>query len=399
VISNADTDNVSVFIGNGNGTFKAARLLNVGSGPEGIVIGDWDGDGKQDIAVVDANEFADLNMSLLFGNGDGTFQDDVRTTAETNAVAVAKADFDGSGRVDFAVTNVSGLDNTVNVLLYDPSAFNAENGFALQDLIPGLLLGQGQVAVQSGDLNGDGRPDLIALGEDTATIGVFLNTTGNQIPTATPTTPSIPSATPTPRIRLSVGSAVGRPGDTVDITVSLVSSGLPVAATANDIVMVSGVFTLDDPVGCRVNPAIGKSLVVTALPSDVFEFRVRVFVETAERPDPIPNGPLYTCTFRVASAAYPYAYGLLNENVAAFEPAGSQLADVGATDGVVIVSLVATPQPTRTPTAAPAPPAGSGGGGCAIGALPTTNSSNSCLGFFSALLLARYLSRRGRQAR
>jgi hypothetical protein len=191
-ISNIDSGNVSVFLCNGNGTFRAATLLNVGSGPAGIVTGDFNGDAKTDIAVVDSEELADLNVSLLFGNGDGTFQNAAPTTAETDAVAIAKADFDASGRLDFAVTNVSGLDNTVSVLLYDPSASNAENGFALQDLIPGLSLGQGQLAVQAGNLNADGFPDLIALGDDTATIGVFINTTGQA------TTPTTPAGTPTP---------------------------------------------------------------------------------------------------------------------------------------------------------------------------------------------------------
>jgi hypothetical protein len=392
VIGNFDSDNVSVFLGRGNGTFNSAYLLNTGSGPAGLAVADFNGDGQQDIAVVDSGEIADQNVSLLFGIGDGTFAADQRTTAEVASIAIAATDLDANGRVDFAVTNVSGLDNTVNVLLYSPSAPSAENGFALQDVIPGLALGQGQVALQAADLNADGWRDLIALGEDTTTIGVFLNTTANQISTPTP------SATPTPRIRLSIGSAVGRPGDTVDVTVSLVSSSVPVAATANDIVMVSGVFTLDDPVGCRVNPAIGKSLVVTAFPPDVFEFRVRVFVETAERPDPIPTGPLYTCTFRVAASAFPDSYGLLNENVAVFEPAGTQLADVAATDGVVIVSLVATPQPTHTPTAPPTAPPGGGGGGCAIGAPAPASPASNCLGVFGTLLLARCLSRRCRRA-
>ena len=197
-ISNIDADNVSVFLGNGNGTFKAASLQNVGSGPDGIVTGDWNGDSKIDIAVVDSSEIADLNVSLLFGNGDGTFQNDVRTTAEVEPVTVADADFDGNGRLDLAVTNVSGLDNSVNVLLYDPAAPNAENGFALQDLITGLSLGQGQVAVKAADLNADGRPDLVALGQDTATIGVFINTTGKPI-TATPSV--TPTGTPTPSPR------------------------------------------------------------------------------------------------------------------------------------------------------------------------------------------------------
>jgi hypothetical protein len=202
-ISNIDSDNVSVFFGNGNGTFKAAQLLNVGSGPDGIVTGDWDGDAKQDIAVVDSTELADNNVSLVLSNGDGTFQDAVPTTAQTDSIAIASADFDSNGSLDLAVTQVSGLDTSVEILLNDSSAPNSQNGFALQDLIVGLSLGQGQVAVQAADLNADGRPDLIALGEDTATIGVFINTTGTT-GTATPTTPggtmtpTVPNATPTP---------------------------------------------------------------------------------------------------------------------------------------------------------------------------------------------------------
>ncbi len=369
-ISNIDSDDVSVFIGNGNGTFKAAKLYNTGSAPDGIVIGDWDGDGKQDIAVVDSEEIADLNVSLLFGNGDGTFQNDMRTTAQTDSIAIAAADLDGNGRLDFAVTNLS-QDSTVAVLLYDPSAPNAEAGFSLQELVRGLSFGRSQVAVQAADLNNDGRPDLIALGEDTATLGVFINTTGSATPTptTTPTAPPQPSssATPTPNVRISIGSAVGRPGDTVDITVSLASSGA-VAATGNDIVVGSSILTLDGEVGCRVNPAIGKSLIVSSS-MDEFLTATRVFVGTSQHTDPIPDGPLYTCTFRVAPSALPDGYVLANENARAFTPAGTQLDDVAGVSGIVIVSLLPTPQASHTPTPGPtstAAPLPSSGGGCTI---------------------------------
>jgi hypothetical protein len=209
VISNVDSSNVTVFIGNGDGTFKAARLLNTGSGPAGLAVGDWNGDAKQDIAVVDSTELADNNVSLLFGNGDGTFQDTMPTTAQVDSVAIAKADFDGNGRLDFAVTQVSGLDTSIEILLNDPSNPRAENDFVLQDFIPGLSLGQGQVAVQAADLSADGRPDLVALGEDTATIGVFLNTTGSPLSTPTPTAPPTPTATSTPTSTAPPGGGGG----------------------------------------------------------------------------------------------------------------------------------------------------------------------------------------------
>ncbi len=199
-ISNEGSDNVSVFLGQGDGTFRGARLLNTGSGPAGIVTGDWDVDATEDIAVVDSFELGDLNVSLLYGNGDGTFQERVETTAQTDSVAIAAADLDSSGRLDFAVTMVTTGQFNVFVLLYDPSDPSADNGYVLQ-APSGLSLGQGQVAVQAGDLNNDGRPDLVALGEDTEVIGVFLNTTGDATPTrpagsVTPTPPASPSPPP-----------------------------------------------------------------------------------------------------------------------------------------------------------------------------------------------------------
>ncbi len=191
VVSNQGSDNVSVFLGNGNGTFKAARLQNAGSGPAGAVAADLNGDSQEDIGVVDADEGADLNVSLLFGKGDGTFEADKRTTAETFSVDAVAADLNGDGARDLAVTTSEAPQ--ISVLLYDPDADNAENGFSLQAAVRGLALGQGQSAIATADFNADGKPDLVALGDDQETIGVFTNTTGASTPTPLPGTP-----TPTP---------------------------------------------------------------------------------------------------------------------------------------------------------------------------------------------------------
>src|SRR6266498_3119624 len=69
-VANQGSGNVSILLGNGNGTFGAATNFAVGNGPLSVVVGDFNGDGRQDLAV--ANQFS-ANVSILLGNGNGTF--------------------------------------------------------------------------------------------------------------------------------------------------------------------------------------------------------------------------------------------------------------------------------------------------------------------------------------
>ena len=73
VVENPTQNTVTVFLGNGDGTFAAARSINVGNSPEAIVLGDFNGDGKLDIAAV-TDSSSGTAVSVLPGNGDGTFQ-------------------------------------------------------------------------------------------------------------------------------------------------------------------------------------------------------------------------------------------------------------------------------------------------------------------------------------
>src|SRR5437867_8353340 len=70
VVANEGSNNVAVLLGNGDGTFRAARFFPVGSSPVSVAVGDFNGDGSLDLAVtnVDPND-----GSVLLGNGDGTF--------------------------------------------------------------------------------------------------------------------------------------------------------------------------------------------------------------------------------------------------------------------------------------------------------------------------------------
>jgi hypothetical protein len=103
---------VSVLLGNGDGTFQAQVAYTVGAPAIGLVAADFNGDGKLDLAVT-AN-----NFSILLGNGDGTFQSPVITPATYIPFRMAVGDFNGDGKLDIAATNGDpSHDNLITVLL------------------------------------------------------------------------------------------------------------------------------------------------------------------------------------------------------------------------------------------------------------------------------------------
>ncbi len=106
---------VSVFLGNGNGTFSGAKPAASGPGTIAIAAGDFNGDGKLDLAVA-----ADDGLELLAGNGDGTFQPPVSSPAGSSPIALAIGQFDGTGVTDAAIASTQ--DDAVFVLSGTPGA-------------------------------------------------------------------------------------------------------------------------------------------------------------------------------------------------------------------------------------------------------------------------------------
>ena len=91
------TNTVSVLLGNGDGTFQAHVEYPTGRWPESVVVGDFRGDGKLDLVVSNSG---DNNLSVLLGNGDGTFQPAVNYSVGPGSVAVG--DFNRDGKLDLA---------------------------------------------------------------------------------------------------------------------------------------------------------------------------------------------------------------------------------------------------------------------------------------------------------
>ena len=120
VVTNAVGTTVSVFLNNGNGTFATKVDYTTGSLPEGIALGDVNGDGKADIVTANYNT---NTVSVFLNNGNGTFATKVDYTTGSSPVGIALGDVNGDGKADMVVANNSGTTasvflNSASTLLY-----------------------------------------------------------------------------------------------------------------------------------------------------------------------------------------------------------------------------------------------------------------------------------------
>lgn len=150
VVGNLDSATVSVFLGNGDGTFKPRVDFATGLFPNAVTIGDFNGDGKPDLALANGSGTA----SILLGNGDGSFQPHVDYAAGPAAFSLAAGDFNGDGKLDLAVVNNnSNQSGTVSILL--------GNGDGTFQPHVDYAVGTGPYSVAVGDFNRDGKLDLV----------------------------------------------------------------------------------------------------------------------------------------------------------------------------------------------------------------------------------------------
>lgn len=168
--------NVSILLGKGDGTFQPAVEYSAGQSPNSLAIGDFNGDGKLDLAVANqgiALQAIDGSVSILLGRGDGTFQAAVDYTAGKIPSSIAAGDFNGDGKPDLAVVNVASgqtatpIDGNLSILL------NVGDG-TFQPAVDYQPC-PSPVSVLLADLDHDGNLDVIAMDQSSAGMsGVLL---------------------------------------------------------------------------------------------------------------------------------------------------------------------------------------------------------------------------------
>jgi len=198
-----DDGNVCILLGNGDGTFQSPNSLSAGKNPSSIVVGDFNRDARSDVVVANKNG---ANVSVLLGNGDGTFQNHVEYAARGLPISILAADFNGDSKSDLVVAaQCSGCSAGISVLLGNgdgtfqaridldtasPQAiavadFDFDGHPDLAVAIPftsiAIFRGNGDGTfqfstslfayslphdVQTGDFNSDSKPDLAVVGND-----------------------------------------------------------------------------------------------------------------------------------------------------------------------------------------------------------------------------------------
>ena len=166
VVTNTGAASISIFqnaSSKGNLSYAAKVDVIVGFGAYAVAVGDVTGDGQADVAVANASSGS---VSVLRNKGvfqTISFDPSIELTSGINPISIAFGDVDRDGRIDIAVANNSG--NTVSIFRN-----TATLGVVKFDAKVDFTTGESPISVAFGDLDGDGKPDLLA---STGSAGIF----------------------------------------------------------------------------------------------------------------------------------------------------------------------------------------------------------------------------------
>jgi Bacterial Ig-like domain (group 3)/FG-GAP-like repeat len=344
----------------GNGTFQPPVFYPTGDSPSGIVVGDFDGNGTLDLAVANFGNFSGHTVSILFGDGTGGFLPKVDSDTSGAPQAIVAADFNNDGILDLATANGCGASSpcgspaNVSVLLgngdgsFQPhvdyttgsssntlTAGNFRSAAAIDLAVTNLnsgnitfLMGQGDgtfpsqtvvstnsapVGITAGDFNGDGQLDLVVGGDSPAAMTVMLRsssgvvtTTSSLVSSKNPVTKGqVVTLTATVSGASPTGNVAFKDGTKTLSTLPLVSGQASFAVAFATAVThsLTSVYAGDSNNSGSKSPILQEH-VVTSLP-------VVSLTKVTSSGSPVPLGQSVTFTVTVTSAFGPIPDGEL----------------------------------------------------------------------------------------
>ncbi|MFY9646726.1 MAG: VCBS repeat-containing protein [Terriglobales bacterium] len=298
---------VTILLGNGDGTFNVGDSISVPQwsiNPQGIVAMDFNGDGKIDLAVTSANINSPQSdvVTILLGNGDGTFMHGQTYTTGERDQSLVGGDFNGDGMPDLAIANYD--DNTVTILLGNG------DGTFIAPTAPLPATGAGPFAIVAGDFNNDGNLDLATANFYDNTVTILLGS-GDGTFTAASSTPGTGNGPDgivvgdfngdglldivTPNYQATTQSILLQSTNSTTVTIS----GVTVPGTDNVFANYSG----DTNYSSSQSSTVPLNSIVITLASQTITF---------PNPGPLPNGVAPVTLMATASSGLPLTYTLIS---------------------------------------------------------------------------------------